>query len=140
MLCRTSTSMHLIGRCIAYLCWIIESQPLDHDFDIRPHHHFAHTSSVRVQRVGCTTGICNSNEVGNSPAFRAAMRCAADAMRRCNGDATAQTARRNRRRNRRRNQRRNRADMQVVYICGHTAVKFVFRLRLQKIPPPYTHI
>ena len=39
------------------------------------------TSSVRVQRVGCTTGICNSNEVGMSPAFCAATRCCGDAMR-----------------------------------------------------------
>ena len=65
------------------------------------------TSSVRVQRVGCTTGICNSNEVACvscSDAMRrrcdaAPMRCGADAMRRrcdaamrrrCDGDATAQ--------------------------------------------------
>ena len=62
------------------------------------------TSSVRVQRVGCTAGKCNFNEVGNSPATR----CGGDAMRRrwdatamqqrCDCDATAQMAiRRNRR-------------------------------------------
>ncbi len=28
----------------------------------------------------------------------------------------------------------------VVYICGRTALKFVFRLRLQNISTPYTHI
>jgi len=86
------------------------------------------TSSVRVQRVGCTTGICNSNEVGMSPAFCAATRCCGDAMRlqcyaamrrRCDGDATAQTAiqpRRNRRGNRRRNWRSI-----CRYFCKNTA-------------------
>ena len=86
------------------------------------------TCSVRVQRVGCTTGICNSNEVGMSPAFCAATRCCGDAMRlqcyaamrrRCDGDATAQTAmqpRRNRRGNRRRNWRSI-----CRYFCKNTA-------------------
>ena len=41
-----------------------------------------------------STGICNSNEVGKSPAFQAAMRCGADAMWRCDGDATAMPPRR----------------------------------------------
>ena len=69
------------------------------------------TSSVRVQRVGCTTDECNFNEVPCiSCSDTMQRRCDAAMRRRCNCDATAQTAmqsRRNRRRNRRR-RRRNR--------------------------------
>ena len=32
------------------------------------------------------------------------------------------------------------AATKVVYICGGTVLKFVFRLRLQKISTPYSHI
>ena len=70
------------------------------------------TSSVRVQRVGCTTDECYFNEVpciSCSDAMR--RRCDAAMRRRCNCDATAQTAmqsRRNRRRNRRRRRRTRR--------------------------------
>jgi len=45
-----------------------------------------------VQRVGCTTGKCNSYEVGKSPGVASdAMRrlCDAAMRRRCDGDATA---------------------------------------------------
>jgi hypothetical protein len=49
------------------------------------------TSSVRVQRVGCNIGEC---DLMKSPAFRAATRCGADAMRRCDGDVTAMRQRR----------------------------------------------
>ncbi len=120
---------------------IIKSQPFDHDFDMCPHHRFAQGPLLR-QRVGCqcTTGICNSNEVGKSPAFRAATRCGADAMRRCDGDATAMRPRRRRCnrtetvRNRSRNWRRNRRS-----ICRYFLQKYSSRY-VQAFLARYLHI
>jgi hypothetical protein len=90
----------LIGRSTGHnFCWIIASQPLTSTC-VRS---IAQSPLLRlhfcVQRVGCTAGKCNFNEVGNSPA----MRCGGDAMRRqcdaamrrrCNSDATAMRPRR----------------------------------------------
>ena len=86
------------------------------------------TSSVRVQRVGCT---CNSNEVGKSPVLRAAMRCAADALRRCSGDVTEQTAMQ---------PRRNRCSKCSRWHRNRFKIKAGFRQNTDKIQTAYMQI